>query len=78
MVTLQVLPETVAQPEDQPMKFFPELGVAVSTTEELVGNAAEQMDPQFMAAGALTITPSAAPAVTLTARMFVDVPVGHP
>ena len=74
MVTLQVVPDTDVQPELQPPKECPVIGVGVRETEEPLENGAVQVVPQCMRDGALTIEPFAAPAVTSTERLNVTVP----
>src|ERR1700694_3392998 len=76
IVTLQVAPTMLVQPTTQP-NVCPELGVAVSATEEPDANAAEHVVPQFMPVGALMITPFAPP-VTFTERLCVPPPCGQP
>jgi hypothetical protein len=77
IVTLHVTPEEDVQPEAQ-VTAFPLAGEAVRITEELVANAAEHTAPQLIPAGVLAMTPSVAPAVTSTVRLFVAEPVGQP
>ena len=72
MVTLQVVPELDVHPPQAP-NVCPAFGVAVRVTEESAGKEPEQVDPQLMPDGALTITPSAPP-VTFRDRLNVTVP----
>ena len=92
MMTVQV--PVPLQAPDQPMKVAPAPGVAVSVTTVPESNAAEQVAPQLIPAGAESTEEVAAPApvlvtvsvywslvkvaVTLTAELMVTVQVPVP
>ena len=62
MVTAQV-PVPVQPPPLQPVNVEPAAGVAVKVTAVPLANAAEQVAPQAMPAGALETVPVPVPAV---------------
>jgi len=68
-VTVQV-PVPVQPPPLQPLKAEPAAGAAVKVTEVPFGNAAEQVVPHEMPAGALVMVPLPVP-VLLTVSVKV-------
>ena len=64
MVTAQV-PVPVQPPPLQPVNVEPAAGVAVKATAVPLANAAEQIAPQEMPAGALETVPVPAPALVM-------------
>ncbi len=62
------MPVPVQPPPLQPAKVEPAAGVAVRVTAVPLANAAEQVAPQVMPAGALETVPVPAPAVVIGER----------
>ena len=69
IVTVQE-PEPVQPPPLQPVNVEPAAGVAVKVTAVPLANAAEQVAPQEMPAGALETVPVPAPALLTVSERF--------